>query len=72
MSELKVTDVENRAGQNPENVAYGFVYFNDNTRVAYTSMDGVQADATGGWEPVTDNHVQAATAELQRQGLLAA
>jgi hypothetical protein len=37
---------------NPEGVHYGFVYFNDDRRVAYTD-EGVEANATGGWGPVT-------------------
>jgi hypothetical protein len=71
-STLTVTHHENRAGENPENVAYGFVYFSDGTRLAYTSFDGVAADATGGWEPVTKAHEKAAEEYLRAQGILTA
>lgn len=67
MSEPKVADHENRGNSE---VAYGFVYFEDGTRVAYTSLDGVAADATGGWEPITDRHADAATTYLRAQGIL--
>jgi hypothetical protein len=67
MSEPRVADYENRGGSE---VAYGFVYFEDGTRVAYTSLDGVVQDATGGWEPVTERHAKAAASYLKKQGVL--
>jgi hypothetical protein len=69
-NELAVTSYENRAGENPENVAYGFVYFNDGTRVAYSTEAGVVKDATGGGDPVTDQHVKVAKAYLKKKGVL--
>jgi hypothetical protein len=70
MNVLKVTSHENRAGENSENVSYGFVYFSDETRVAYSTEAGVVKDATGGWDPVTDTHVRLAKAHLQKEGVL--
>jgi hypothetical protein len=52
---------------NPEGVHYGFVYFNDDRRVAYTD-EGVEANATGGWGPVTAEHVRLAKEYLEAQG----
>ena len=67
MSKLEVTFVENRGGNE---VAYGFVEFNDNRRVGYTSTEGVDRDATGGWGDVTDLHVRLATDALKAHGYL--
>lgn len=53
---LQVTDSDNRGTQE---VPFGFVYFSDDRRVAYTGS-GVVADATGGWGPVTSDHVRLA------------
>jgi hypothetical protein len=66
---LTVQSVENRGG---DEVAYGFVYFSDETRVAYTSTEGVQKDVTGGWDDVTDKHVRLAEQALKEKGLLPA
>lgn len=65
--ELTVVNYDNRGGAE---VAYGYVYFSDGTRVAYTSLDGVAADATGGWEPITDRHEQLAKVYLAAQGVI--
>lgn len=74
---LLATEYDNR-GSSPDEIAadttgkataYGFVYFNDGRRVAYTSRAGVQGDATGGWQPVTDTHVRLATALLREHGV---
>lgn len=64
---LAVTGFEDRAGENPEGVHYGFVYFNDDRRVAYTD-EGVRPDTTGGWPHVTAEHARLATEYLKNQG----
>lgn len=65
---LGVTYHESReAGENPEGVHFGFVYFNDDRRVAYTDL-GVDKTATGGHGSVTDLHVFLATNYLESLG----
>jgi hypothetical protein len=59
---LMVTGHENRGDAE---VAFGFVYFNDDSRVAYSTPQGVVADATGGWAAVTDTHVRLAEEYLR-------
>lgn len=39
---------------------FGFVYFVDGKRVAYTTEHGVVADVTGGWGAITSEHVREA------------
>lgn len=56
-----------QGGENPQGVHFGFVYFNDGKRVAYTDQ-GVVADATGGTGPVGPDHVRLATEYLENQG----
>jgi prolyl oligopeptidase PreP (S9A serine peptidase family) len=64
---LSVSSVENRGG---DEVAWGFVYFSDDTRVAYnTNMGGVQEGVTGGWDEVTPEHVKLAVAALNEMGV---
>jgi hypothetical protein len=70
---LKVTSFENRGSTPPfkeDEAAYGFVYFSDDRRVGYTSMRGVDPDATGGWGEVTLAHVGLARRFLADQGIL--
>lgn len=53
--------------------AYGFVYFNDDRRVAYTSgPEGgqVHIDANGGWGEVTTVHAKVAEEYLKKEGVL--
>lgn len=64
---LEAVSFDDRIGPNPEGVHAGFVYFNDHRRVAYTD-EGVQADVTGGWAPVTAEHTRLAKAFLENQG----
>lgn len=66
---LEVTRVDERAGENPEGVRYGFVEFSDDTRIAFTD-EGVRQDVTGGahWGPVTAAHAKLATDHLKAMG----
>jgi len=66
---LEVTRVDERAGDNPEGVRYGFVEFNDDTRIAFTD-EGVRPGVTGGahWGVVSAIHVRVATAHLEAMG----
>lgn len=66
-SDLTVESIENRGNSE---VAFGFVYFSDGTRVAYTSTDGVRKDVTGGWDEIADEHVSLAQAALKEKGLM--
>lgn len=74
---LHVTEYDNRGSSlddiasdtTGEETAYGFVYFSDGRRVAYTSTQGVVADVTGGWPPVTATHVKLATEHLRKAGV---
>lgn len=63
---LAVTGHDNRG---TEDVPYGFVYFNDDRRVAYTSEHGVVERATGGWGVVSAAHVKAAKDYLKSEGV---
>lgn len=67
--ELEVTYHDDRAGDNPEGIHFGFVYFNDDRRVAYTD-EGVEADVTGDRRHVTATHVALAKAYLTSANLL--
>lgn len=49
-----------------ETAMYGFVYFNDERRVVYTSFTGV-TNSTGGWGPVTTKHVRLAEEYLNEK-----
>lgn len=66
---LEVTRVDERAGENPEGVRYGFVEFNDDTRIAFTD-EGVRPGVTGGsnWGPVSAIHARLATGHLTAMG----
>lgn len=66
---LEVTRVDERAGENPEGVRYGFVEFNDDTRIAFTD-EGVRPGITGGarWGTVGAEHVRVATEHLTKMG----
>lgn len=48
---------------------FGFVYFTDGRRVAYTGEHGVVKDATGGWDPITNEHVTKAEWHLRENGV---
>ena len=63
---LKVTDYDDRGGQGPEGVMFGFVYFSDDTRVAYATGHGV-TDGTGGWPEITPRHQELATQHLNEK-----
>jgi hypothetical protein len=52
-----------------DEIAYGFVYFDDERRVAYATGQGVVQDATGGWDEVTDQHVKVAEEYLKGKGV---
>lgn len=69
MPTIKAEWHDNRGGGD---YAYGFVYFNDDRRVAYTSSPDegpvVHSGVTGGWDPITLNHVKAAEKFLKSEG----
>lgn len=52
MSNLKVDAYDDRG---TDEVHYGFVYFTDETRVAYATRHGV-TDSTGGGPAITEKH----------------
>lgn len=60
---LKVTNHDNRGDADHP---YGFVYFNDNTRVGYTS-DEVFPTHRGVWEATEDPHHFALAREYLRE-----
>lgn len=64
---LEAVDFDNRSGEGPGGVMFGFVYFSDELRVGYTNRQGVVADVTGGWPAVTARHVQLAKEFLDRE-----
>jgi hypothetical protein len=62
-SDFEVTGYDNRSGEGPEGVMFGFVYFSDNRRAAYATGYGV-TEGTGGWDSVTVEHRAKGTAYL--------
>ena len=62
---VEAVDFDNRSGEGPEGIMFGFVYFNDGRRVAYATGHGV-TDGTGGWAKVTAAHQRLATRFLNR------
>lgn len=64
---VEIDSRDNRAMS--DEFAFGYVYFKDGRRVAYT-YNGVEGDITGGWEAVTSAHVEAAESFLKREGVL--
>lgn len=56
---LKVENMDNRGG---DEVSYGFIYFNDGTRIVYA--DRTVHDGTGGWDPITREHRELAQKHL--------
>lgn len=71
MVQLAVEGVGNRAGDNSEGVAFGYVYFNDESRVGFSNSAGV---FPGNWQgtgrPNTRQHAALAVAALKERGLL--
>lgn len=72
IKELTVEGMDNRAGDNPQGVAFGFVYFSDGSRVGYTNNKGV---FPGNWYaeeglPNTRRHADLAVAALREKGWL--
>jgi hypothetical protein len=63
---VEAVDFDNRSGEGPEGIMFGFVYFNDERRVAYATGHGV-TDGTGGWDEVTPTHIRVATEFLDSQ-----
>lgn len=71
---LEATEADNRG---TDDVPYGFVYFSDGLRVAYTgnrvgdeygtTMTYEITDTSGGWGPVTETHRRLAGAYLRNQ-----
>jgi hypothetical protein len=59
-SSLKVTGYDNRSGEGPGHVMFGFVYFSDDCRVAFTNSQGIVSTATGGWPAITATHARLA------------
>lgn len=65
---LRAESADNRG---TEDVPYGFVYFTDGMRVAYTgnrNADGMTyeiTDTSGGWGPVTEIHRRMAREYLE-------
>ena len=47
-------DVEDHDNRGTKEVPYGFIYFNDGTRVTYAGTE--VHDGTGGWDPITEQH----------------
>lgn len=65
---VEVTDFDDRSGGGPDSgFMFGFVYFTDDRRVAYTSAHGVVKEATGGWGAISDTHVRLAKEYLDRE-----
>lgn len=59
MVKLEASGFDNRSGEGPEGIMFGFVYFSDERRVAYATGHGVTY-GTGGWDEVTPYHVRLA------------
>lgn len=70
MNTLQHLRVINHDNRGDDRVPFGFVYFNDHTRVGYTGTKGADASMTGGWETVTPDHVEVADRYLNAQNLL--
>lgn len=66
-SSLKVTGYDNRSGEGPGGVMFGFVYFSDECRVAFTNSKGIVSDATGGWPAITATHAKLAKEYMDRE-----
>jgi len=66
-SSLAAIGYDNRSGEGPGGVMYGFVYFSDELRVAFTNSAGIVADATGGWPAITATHAKLAKEYLDRE-----
>lgn len=69
-SQTDTLHVINHDNRGTVEVPFGFVYFNDHTRVGYTGTKGADATLTGGWETVTPDHVEVADRYLYEQDLL--
>lgn len=63
---LEVAYYDNR-GTN--DVAYGFVYFSDDSRVLYASGKTIRPYKGPCWTPATMRHVEIARDFLSRQGI---
>jgi hypothetical protein len=63
-----MVNVKFRDNRGSEDVQFGFVYFEDDRRVGYTTASGVVPNATGGWGPITPEHVRAAVEFLKNDG----
>lgn len=63
MSTLQATSHDNRGS---DEVPFGFVYFNDDRRVAYAHK---VTFGTGGWPRVTAEHVRLAQQYLTAHGI---
>ena len=61
---------ESHDNRGDDRVTFGFVYFDDGRRVAYEGEQGAILSATGGWEPVTEVHVEVADRYLNAHNLL--
>lgn len=66
---MSVIGVEWHDNRGTDEVAFGFVYFTDGKRVAYTSSGGVTG-SSGGWGILFPEHVEAATNYLKEKGIL--
>lgn len=67
MTALQATSHDNRGDHE---TTFGFVYFNDDTRILYTGREGAHPGVTGGWAPITSAHVEAADRYLNEHDLL--
>lgn len=63
---LKATSRDNHSGTQDPTDQFGFIHFSDNSRVAYSSAQGVIARASGNGPAVTEDHVTLAKAFLAK------
>lgn len=66
MPDLTAVEFDNRSGEGPEGIMFGFVYFSDERRVAYATGHGV-TEGTGGWPVVSSRHIKLATEFLDER-----
>jgi hypothetical protein len=62
---MEVTSIENRSGD--DSYPFGFVYFDDETRVVYATKTGVHTFQGPYWKPSTAKHVAKAKAALAKE-----
>lgn len=77
MEPASMLHVESHDNQGTDETPWGFVYFNDNKRVAYVASANAPGGprvtaSTGGWPPITPSHTRLAREYLILKGLLQA